>query len=200
MGTGESGSRRPPDRRRWFPLPDFLGIGAMRAGTSWLAEHLAKHPEISMPRKEIHFFNRRFDRQLIPLLPRSVEARMRYRARFVGAGLSGRLTGEFTPAYALLDPDRIATVHEWMPRARLLFIMRDPVDRAWSQAKHDYAGWLGRDAATAPEEELRAFFARPRVQQRADYATSLENWLRCFDRGQLFMTFLEHVKADPAPV
>jgi len=198
MGSGDSKVQKLLGGRvRLCALPDFLGIGAMRAGTSWFAAHLARHPEIQIPRKELHFFDHRFDRRVLPFISGPVEARMRYRARFLGAGLGGRITGEFTPSYAVLESDRIATVFEWMPGAKLLFIMCDPVERAWSQAKHDYAGFLGRDPATAPEAELRAFFARPGVWKRGDYATCLENWLRHFNRRQLFITFLEHVKVEP---
>jgi len=143
MGSGDSKVQKLLGGRvRLCALPDFLGIGAMRAGTSWFAAHLARHPEIQIPRKELHFFDHRFDRRVLPFI-------------------SG------------------------------------PVERAWSQAKHDYAGFLGRDPATAPEAELRAFFARPGVWKRGDYATCLENWLRHFNRRQLFITFLEHVKVEP---
>ena len=39
--------------------PDFIGIGAQKAGTTWLARNLAPHPEIHMPRKEVHYFDRK---------------------------------------------------------------------------------------------------------------------------------------------
>jgi hypothetical protein len=179
-------------------MPRFLGIGAMRAGTSWLARRLAEHPSIHLPRKEIHFFDRKIERRKVPLLPVDAEARLRYGIRFARGSLRGRIAGEFTPAYAVLAPDRIATVHAWMPGLKLIYIMRDPVERAWSQAKHDYASFLRRDAARAPREELIAFFERPAVRARGDYATCLDNWLRFFGREQLFVTTLEDVARDPA--
>lgn len=181
-------------------MPRFLGIGAMRAGTSWFARQLAAHPAIHVPRKEIHFFDRKLDRRRIPLLPSDTEARVRYGLRFASGALRGRVSGEFTPAYAILDQERIATVQAWMPTVRLLYIMRDPVERAWSQARHDYARFLSRDPTYVPRRELIAFFERPGVRRRGDYATCLENWLRFFDREQLFLTYLEDVATDPASV
>ncbi|MDX1578558.1 MAG: sulfotransferase domain-containing protein, partial [Gemmatimonadota bacterium] len=183
-----------------LPLPGFLGIGAMRAGTSWLATHLGRHPELWIGRKEIHFFDRKLSRRRIPFLPADLEARFRYALRFAPSLFTGRMPGELTPAYALLDRATIETVRRWMPEVRLLFIMRDPVERAWSQARHDYAVFLGRDAADAPEAELRAFFDRPGVRRRSDYAGCLEAWLDVFPRERLFPTFLEDVRSDPAGV
>lgn len=172
----------------------------MRAGTSWLAAHLARHPAVYLPRKEIHFFDRKLDRRRIPLLPPDTEARLRYGIRFAPGALRGRLSGEVTPAYAVLERERIAVVRRWMPSVRLLFIMRDPVERAWSQAKHDLAHFKGLDAGDLPRSELTEFFERAAVLKRGDYATCIENWLRFFEREQLFVTSLEEVVSDPEAV
>ena len=47
--------------------PDFIGIGAQKAGTTWLARNLQAHPEIHMPRKEVHYFDRKIRDKRIPL-------------------------------------------------------------------------------------------------------------------------------------
>ena len=60
--AGNAAARHPaPTRRRGLRrwMPHFLGIGATRAGTSWVAAHLASRPDIRMERKEIHFFDRK---------------------------------------------------------------------------------------------------------------------------------------------
>ena len=183
--------------RQRFPMPHFLGIGAMRSGTSWLATHLGAHPSIWLKRKEIHFFDRKIDRRLLPLLTSDTEARLRYGLRFLPGWALGRVIGEYTPAYAILSVQRIRRVHDWMPGAKLLFIMRDPVERAWSQAKHDLSGFLGIAAEEASEARLRAFFDSPGVRRRGDYAGCLANWLRCYGREQLLALFLEDVVVDP---
>lgn len=181
-------------------MPHFIGIGAMRAGTSWFAAHLARHPSIWLGRKEIHFFDRKIDRRRIPFLDRDLEARIRYGLRFLPGIARGRICGEFTPSYAILEPDRIARVHNWMPEVKLLFIMRDPVERVWSQVKHDFPRWLGMTAEQAPRSRLVAFFESPSVRRRGDYAQCLARWLRYYDREQFFLTFLEDVAADPSGV
>lgn len=186
-------------------LPHFIGIGAMRSGTSWLASHLARHPSIWLRRKEIHFFDRRLQKRWIPLLEADLEARIRYGLRFLPARLEGLVFGglvfgEFTPSYAILEPDRISRVHRWMPNVKLLFVMRDPVERVWSQVKHDFPRWLGLDPQDAPRDRVMDFIDSPRVRLRSDYATCLANWLEHYSRDQFFLTFLEDIVGDPKGV
>ena len=65
-----------------LPLPDFLGIGAQKAGTTWLWENLRRHPEIFVPdKKELHYFDNKFDQSLRYYTRRFEAARGRVRAR-----------------------------------------------------------------------------------------------------------------------
>lgn len=181
-------------------MPRFLGIGAKKAGTSWLATQLARHPRIWFRRKELHFFDRSLYRRRYPLLPAELEARLRYRGKFLAGALRGKVTGEFTPAYAVLEKDCIALIRAWMPKVRLLYIMRDPVERAWAEARDDFPKYLGKSVRDATEHELRGYFESPSVVQRGDYAACLENWRSAYGRDQFFITFLEDVIADPVRV
>jgi hypothetical protein len=116
------------------PLPDFLVLGAQRAGTSSLYRNLCEHPQvIAAQRKEIHFFDYQHDR-----------GPGWYRARFplavqrnaVGRGVGGpAVTGEASPSYLFhpLVPERVAAL---LPAAKLVAVLRDPVDRAISAFHH----------------------------------------------------------------
>lgn len=181
---------------RW--LPGFLGIGAMRAGTTWLADNLRQHPRIWIGRKEVHFFDRHLNARLIPGIDRDREARFRYALRFLPGSIPGKLVGEFTPRYAILGPETIARIREWMPDVRLVMILRDPVERAWSQARHDRPDLTG--PGPAPVADLLRFLEQPGVRQRGDYLGCLRAWLAVFNRNQLWITFLEDAIADPEAV
>ncbi len=180
-------------------LPDFLGIGAMRSGTSWLRRHLNNHPHIWMAEpKEVHFFDRHFEDRRWPLLPRDREARLRYGAHFAEAPTAaGTVTGEFTPAYAVLPDERIAVIRRWRPELRLLFIMRDPVERAWSHARKDFAKYWGQEPEAATLDDLRPFFDDPNVYRRGDYLACLQAWLAHFPRERLLLSCMEDIVADP---
>lgn len=119
-----SSDRPGSSTRRTLTLPDFIVLGAMRAGTTTLYELLASHDEIGMSReKETDFF--------------IVEKNWRlgfewYAQQFDGRG---RMLGEASPNYAMAAdfagvPERIA---EALPDCRFIFIVRDPVARAISQ-------------------------------------------------------------------
>jgi hypothetical protein len=176
-------------------MPRFLGIGAKKAGTSWLAAQLSNHPKIWF-----RFFDRALHRRRYSLLPDQLEARVRYGGKFLAGALRGKVTGEFTPAYARLSKDRIALVHSWMPKVRLLYIMRDPVERAWAEARDDFPKYLGKSVREATESELIGFFDSPSVLRNGNYTACIQNWRCFFDRSQFFITCLEDVMADPVGV
>mgnify|MGYP000274123449 CR=1 FL=1 len=78
-------------------LPDFIGIGAMRSGTSWLGKQLKQHPGIwTASPKELHFFDRHFTNS-----PQAY-------ARHFSDAPAEMAAGEITPAYAILDTGKIA--------------------------------------------------------------------------------------------
>jgi hypothetical protein len=182
-------------------MPDFLGIGAHRSGTSWLWGNLVKHPDIWTPRtKERHFFDRRLDNRYLPFVPHELEGRVRYASLFLIGKLLGKVTGEFTPAYAILPEDKISLIYTWMPRAKIFFIMRDPVLRAWSHAKQGFARLTGKSLAEAYEDELIAFFERSRIMKLGDYFMCLENWTKFYDMNQFFICFTQDIATEPITV
>ena len=189
---------------RWRPLPDFLVIGAQKAGTTALYAYLRWHPGITGPSwKEVSFFDRHWwrgeswYRGQFPLRPR------------------GRLVGEASPSYLFhpLAPERARAV---VPHARLVALLRDPVDRAYSHYQHEVA--LGREplsfeeALAAEEErtrgEVERLTADPRAFSRAwwdhtyaargRYAEQLERWLAAFPREQLHVATTEELGERPA--
>lgn len=182
-------------RSRW--MPRFLGIGATRAGTSWVAAQLSGHPQIRMDRKEIHFFDRKLGSPGASGSARDRVNRLRYLARFAGARGGGGIRGEITPAYAVLEPEVIRRVAEWMPHVRLIFMMRDPVERAWSQARNGFPRWRGRPLESVGRDELVSYFDSDPVRRRSDYATCLRAWLAYFPREQFFFGFLEEIRERP---
>lgn len=106
-------------------LPDFLIIGAQKAGTTSLSTYLFQHPDINPPRtKEIHYF----DSPEFGLGPAW------YRAHFPRVGMAG-ITGEASPYY-LCHPHVPRRVHELTPGVRLIVLLRDPVERALSHYHH----------------------------------------------------------------
>jgi hypothetical protein len=105
-------------------LPDFLGLGVQKGGTTTLHTLLAAHPQLMLPEsKELHFFSLHYGR-----------GEDWYRQQFAAATPNQRC-GEITPYYIFhpLVPERI---QRCCPKARLIVLLRDPVERALSQFFH----------------------------------------------------------------
>lgn len=167
-------------------LPDLVIIGAPRSGTTSLYRYLAAHPEIYMAKgKEAHFFDRKFHDGLD-----------RYRAAF--AGRTERLAGEATPTYMFSD-EAMARMADAMPSARLVALLRNPVDRAYSHY------WLHRERG----REDRSF--REAIEAEADagsepgpgylangrYHAALTSVRRHFPASQLHILLFEDLTGEP---
>ena len=107
---------------------------------------------------------------------------------------SSRVTGEITPEYALMSADEVGRVRDAFPQLRILYLMRDPIDRAWSQMR-----MLARLRGLSLHSEAVALtLARdPMVAARSDYRGTLEAWGRHFPPDRIFIGFMEEVRFEP---
>jgi hypothetical protein len=165
-------------------LPNFLGIGAQRCGTTWLHTQLRSHPDIYVPlqRKEIHFFDEYYDRGLDwyqGFFPPAAQA-SEYHA-----------IGEITPKY-LYDPAAPARIRDYIPECRFIAILRNPVDRAYSQY----------GLAVQYHNEKRSFqdylAQEPNVFNRGLYGKQLKRYLEYFPVQNFLILIFEHTFNDPA--
>jgi sulfotransferase family protein len=187
------------------PLPDFLILGAQKAGTTALYAYLRRHPGITGPSwKEVSYFDRHYAR-----------GEAWYRGNFPNrARTRGKLVGEASPSYLFhpLGPERVRAL---VPEARLIALVRNPVDRALSHYNHEVA--LGReplsfeDALAAEEERLEGeeerlrsdprYFSRAwwshTYKSRGRYAEQLEHWLAVFPHEQLVIVPSEELLGEP---
>ncbi len=214
--------------------PDFLGIGAQKAGTTWLYRTFGQHPGIWMPpEKELHAFDEKLvephplREKLFGSKPRDERWRRqvrrhlrRYRAERTLSGLAwdaryflgrpshrwyarlfaaggDRVTGEITPDYSVLDRDQVETVHRINPDIKVVFIVRNPVERAWSHAAMEIGRAKGHDLASVPKRLIRHFEA-PRSRRFGDYLATIDTWSDVFGPDQIFLAFLEDVSRHPA--
>ncbi len=114
-------------------LPNFFVAGAMKAGTTAIFRYLRQHPDVFMAAmKEPHFFSERSQSEWrgpdTRGGPRPTPAE--YRTLFAGAR-GQRARGEATPLY-LWDPVALARIRDAVPNAKIIAILRQPVDRAYS--------------------------------------------------------------------
>lgn len=118
-------------------------------------------------------------------------------ASLFGQGCS-RKTGEATPEYAILEEGEVARVHNLMPDARIVFFMRNPIERLYSSAlmRLRHLEEMGR-RTDADFRFFERFFREPEVVAETEYLRSLERWRRFYGDEQIFVEFLEDVHLHP---
>lgn len=199
---------------RFRLLPDFLIIGAQRAGTTSLYRYLTRHPAV-LPvvlTKGVHYFDAAFDKGLSwyqAHFPLSAHARLL--AHRLGVRIR---TGEASPYYVFhpLVAERVAEV---LPDVRLILLLRDPVERAYSHYQHEVSrGFEHLPLAEALEAEegrlageRERMIADPAYQSfayqhhsyvsRGMYLEQILRWHELFPRNQLLILISEEFFADP---
>jgi hypothetical protein len=173
--------------------PDFLGIGCVKAGSTWVWRQLFDHPEVKIHAgKEMRYFNQ-VDR--IPVTPRE------YLQRFQAVP-ANRKTGEVTPDY-IAYPHVPVLVKAMCPDARLFAILRNPVDRAFSQFKLRGDPNWGIPAGLTFEEVFFGDYPKKDVpirfcslRQRGLYTQQLEWWYEQFPGEQIKLFFFDDIAKD----
>jgi Sulfotransferase domain len=195
-------------------LPDFVIIGAAKAGTTSLYGWLAKHPFVARAtHKEVHYFDYNhyrgedWYRRHFPLASE--------RELFTASHGRPFITGEASPSYISHEwaPQRVA---RQLPDAKIIVALRNPVDRAYSHfqmsRREEEEPLESFEAAVAAEEErLAPELARSKVDSRyrswpigcwsylmrSSYAAQLERWFALLPRVQFHVLTLEELSARP---
>jgi hypothetical protein len=106
----------------------------------------------------------------------------------------GKVKGEITPAYSILDQEDILHIKDLFPKLKIIFIMRDPVERAWSQIR--FSMQRGKLDRLINFEELIQFIESPSLSSRGNYTRTLKNWGTHF-HDTMFVGCYEDIKTDP---
>jgi hypothetical protein len=182
------------------PRVTFLIAGAQKGGTTALYDYLREAPDIALSReKEPHFFDDEAQDWARPDYGA-------YHAQFDDP--AGRPCGEATPIY-LYWPSSLERIRAYNPAMRLILALRDPVERAWSHWRMEYA----RGPETLPFAQairrgrMRLFDAEPwgfhrefSYVERGFYGEQIERLLGLFPQEQLLVVRSEDLRSDPGPV
>jgi hypothetical protein len=209
--------------------PDFLCIGAQKAGTTWLHHNLKHHPQVWLPPvKELHYFDyphrvplickvagstrhhsraRTEVRQFLSVLTdpalRNWHRRFLFQPRddrwyaSLFAPAPHQIAGEMTPGYATLSESTVAHVHALFPGLKIIFLLRNPIDRIWSAAAMRFSKQGRRSLDEVDPEELASYFRRSGPQQRSNYVRTLNTWEAYFEPRRMFIGFFDQLERTP---
>lgn len=209
-------------------FPDFVCIGAQKAGTTWLHQKLARHPDVWLPAlKEVHYFDAV---HLDDSVGANLDAARRDAAiRSIQSTLKGNLTdaekllrirsiasigmrelsdawygaifqeapmqatcGEITPEYAMLPPEGVEHMVRLQPGIKIIFIMRDPIDRAWSALR-----MMKKRAGSEGPLPIRDRPHGRKFLERADYAATIERFQRQISKANFLELYFDDLAERP---
>jgi hypothetical protein len=191
-------------------LPNFLILGTQMAGTKSLCRYLEQHPEVYMslfPRffalegRDPDSFQGPGDREMIS--PTAVTSLEEYRALFAGVSAE-KAVGEMSPVY-LYVPEAAGRIRHYVPEARLVAVLRNPVERAYSaylKLVREGRETLGFAEALEEEEERiqNNWHAMWHYKSRGFYHEQLTRYYKLFDREQIRVYLYEDFDKDPIAV
>lgn len=206
----------PGEGRAASPAAFILGLGAQKAGTTWLHQYLSSRGDVLMsPIKEMHFFcppppdvpHSRLQRLLDEIgLPRgraraqamaerlrikSDEAYFEYFLRRLGP--AHRAFGEITPSYGEMPMEVLERIRAAYPKVRPVLLLRDPVDRLFSAMRMHAAAPGAIDTG-----DVEAAWDNPVHRARSDYELAIRNATAVFGGGGVLIEFFERLFTSTA--
>jgi hypothetical protein len=196
------------------PQPQFLCIGAQKAGTTWLHKCLSLHPEIWLhPYKEIHYFDvvhlqakfrekriKNLHKRLTKVVQQGEQTEKLselkllselalvdqytdswYLSLFRDAD-KNQMIGEITPAYSALPEQGVKHIKDLLGDIKIIFIMRNPVKRAWSAALMSKRQQIIKGDTISDKDWIRYFQNRKDYKQRSDYKRTIETYEKYFNK------------------
>jgi len=201
-----------PTRR---PGPDFLCIGAHKAGSTWLYQQLDSHPDFWMPPvKELHYLDQlsRVQRAAGPRCRDERDRRFLERLQSLSAepGIDlenyGRLfepkasllSGDISPNYSTLGNKVIRQVVGYFPNLKVMFLARDPVERVWSHLSMEVYYRQIEPFDVTNIDEVNRNLLRRGMLLRSYPSAVVARWKRYVHPAQFRVYFFDDLQSNPA--
>lgn len=185
--------------------PDFFIVGAPKAGTTSLYAYLSMHPEVFMPatiKEPDYFSHKAILAQNLYYNTTHITSKEDYLALFSGANGANAI-GEASVSY-LFYPEAAHNIHQFNPEAKIIIILREPVERAYSHYLMDERlGLIKSRFEDIVFRKLDHNFADMYFQQivsLGEYGEQVARYLSLFGNQQVKILFFDHLKADPGKV
>jgi len=169
---------------------DFIGVGAAKSGTSWLARNLQRHPDIHIPRsKELEFF-------CDPEFNDDYKKGIPYYLDYFKGVPPDKVMGEYSNNY-LMYLKSAELIREAFPGVKLLFCFRNPIDMIYSLYWWRKAGHKGSKFGDDFDDHVRK---HPEFLENALFGLQLEPYFKLFPRDQMLIQLFEDIIAHPEDV
>jgi hypothetical protein len=159
--------------------PFFVGIGAQRSGTSWLFSCLNEHPEIFMPRKEMHFFDNDYSKGIDWYCDQFINSK------------EIQKTGEFTPDY-MSNIQALRRIADLSTEIKLIVILREPIERAYSATQ------LYKSHGQYMEENFSELLIKqPSFLAKSLYSSQIKDIYNLFPKENVLICLFDDIEKCP---
>jgi hypothetical protein len=184
----------PPEKEiHFFDLPRPLPFAALlfapqRAARHWAKSRLERDwAKVRAGKQSLGWYLRYYFR------PRNNRW---YTSLFQPA--ADQICGECTPRYAILPESGIARIRELMPNSKIIYLLRDPIDRMWSDlAMFQGPRFGGKGLRQADDNAIDYFLTNPQNLAHSRYASNLERWEKFYPASRIFMGYQEEICQCP---
>lgn len=175
---------------------DFVGIGAEKAGTSWVSENLAEHPDICLSEpKEIQFFNEKTNFTYPRREHGNFEKGLEWYKRFYShCDKNTKIRGEFS-THHIIDQRAASRIYQLFPKAKIILCLRNPVDRTISHYK-----WHRYVTMREKRDFIDALKNEPEYINASLYAQNLSAFQKKFPAEQIHYIFFDDIVNKPREV
>jgi len=119
-----------------------------------------------------------------------------YRSLFTP--LENQIAGEITPRYAILNKKSVKKVHEVLPRAKIIYLLRNPIDRMWSDLAMYHRPQFGRaHSGSMDKKRIIKFLNNPKHLASSKYLSNLGRWELYYPESQVLVVFQDQIREDP---
>jgi hypothetical protein len=201
----------------------FISPGFAKCGTTWLFDRLTELPDFDMPTvKELHYFNREPKYSTLGRSRGIMNFMLLRKTLLRGFGYGGitffwkylqlynsndkiytslfgeikKISGDITPTYCMLDEHGVQKMSKLLGDVKIIFILRDPIDRDWSQFRaKNIIEDKGLEDSSA--KQILGYFKEPMSIKRGRYIEAIEKFENSFPRSEMLITFYDDLKMDP---
>jgi len=161
--------------------PSFIIVGAPKSGTNSLREYLRSHPDIYIPPGEVHYFDKNYEKGI------------EWYLKFFDNAKDNQLIGEKTPNY-MYKKEIAEKIFKLNNKIKLIFLLRNPVDRAYSNYWHNYkAGRLRNNFEESIKNDLDNIYVKNCIDN-SKYKKAILNYKKIFPDEQILLLKSEDLK------
>ena len=201
---------------------NFIGIGAHKSGTSWIFERLREIDYFELPPvKEIHYFDRKYKQNKLHFTKRFPSFKFYFESIkicvlnfnrinwfyswyfksysdswYVSLFKSKKIQGEITPAYSILNIDEIRRLKKVANPEKILFIIRNPIERAWSHYQYLVQRGKKFDKKNLLKE-IKSFMLSDEQRKRSNYIEIINKYRNFFQDEDIYILFYDSILNEP---